>query len=92
MSRHRTFEHVLDDALQDPAFRHLWDVNAVKREITSSVLKERLKRKLTQAELAQIAGRKQPSIARVERGQMPSIVTLNKIAKALGARLEIRFV
>ena len=80
------------EALRDLEFRQIWEANAVKREITSRIIEERIKRKLTQAQLAQKAGLKQPSLARVESGNMPSITTLSKIAKAMGTRLEIRFV
>lgn len=87
-----TYDDALSEALVNPAFKRIWEANAVKREITKTVIGERIKRKLTQAQLAQKAGLKQPSVARVESGSMPSITTLNKIAKALGTRLEIRFV
>ena len=87
-----TYDDALNEALANPEFKRVWEVNTVKREITKAIICERIKRKLTQAQLATKAGLKQPSVARVESGNMPSITTLNKIAKALGTRLEIRFV
>ncbi len=58
-----------------------------------AVLGERIKRQLTQEELARRAGLKQSSFARVESdGVLPSITTLNKIAKGLNKRLEVCFV
>lgn len=88
-----TFEDSLADALKDPVFRAIWEANAVKREITKTIIGERIQRKLSQKELARRAGLKQPSLARVESGgMMPSLTTLTKLAKAFGKRLEVRFV
>ena len=90
--KHRTFDEVLNDQLKDPEFREIWEGNALKREITSAIIGERIKRKMTQQEVAQRAGIKQPSLARVESGGvMPSIRTLEKIATVFGRKLEIRF-
>lgn len=90
--KHRTFDEVLNDQLKDPEFREIWEGNALKREITSAIIGERIKRKMTQQEVAQKAGIKQPSLARVESGGvMPSIRTLEKIATVFGRKLEIRF-
>jgi transcriptional regulator with XRE-family HTH domain len=47
-------------------------------------------RGMTQAELAEMVGTKQPSIARTENGKTePRISFLRRLAEALGARLEI---
>ena len=52
----------------------------------------RLKAGLSQAELSLRTGIDQSDISKLERGVgNPSIVTLEKIAAALGTRLEIRF-
>ena len=53
----------------------------------------RIQRGLTQAELASLVGTQQPSIARLENGSgKPSLSFLNKIAEALGAKVEVRLV
>ena len=55
----------------------------------------RRKRRLpmTQAELAEAAGVGWSFIAKVEAGnRLPSMATLERIAKVLGARVEIRLV
>jgi DNA-binding XRE family transcriptional regulator len=90
---HLTHTEVMTDLLKDQEFKEIWEANATKREITMAVIGERIKRKLSQEQLARKAGLKQPSLARVESGGvMPSITTLNKLAKAFGKRLEVRFV
>jgi DNA-binding XRE family transcriptional regulator len=61
-------------------------------EIARAVRQLRERRKVTQAELADRLGTRQPSIARLESGKVvPKIDFLEKIARALGARLDVRF-
>jgi transcriptional regulator with XRE-family HTH domain len=47
---------------------------------------------MSQVELARRAGTSQPSIARLERGLVsPTVISLDRIARALGAELVIDF-
>ena len=87
------YEEVLAEELRDPSFRVVWEAEEAKRKVISTLIGQRIKRKLTQAQLAHRAGIKQPSLARVESGSvMPSLSLLNKLAKALNSSLEIRFI
>lgn len=53
----------------------------------------RIQRGLTQAQLAEMVGTRQPSIARLENGNsIPSLSFLKRIADALDARIELRFI
>ena len=53
----------------------------------------RLQRGLTQTQLAELVGTRQPSIARLENGKsIPSLSFLERIATALEARIELHFV
>lgn len=57
------------------------------------VARLRILRGLTQEQLAELVGTKQPSIARLESGaSTPSMSFLRKVAAALGSRVEVRFV
>lgn len=49
----------------------------------------REERGLTQREIAAGTGIKQPMLARIERGQLPTLPTLRRIAQALNARVII---
>jgi len=50
-------------------------------------------RRLTQTQLAEMIGTRQPSIARLENGSsIPSLSFLNKIAMALDAKIEVNLV
>jgi len=57
------------------------------------VARLRTLRGLTQAQLAEMVGTRQPSIARLENGtSIPSLSFLNKVATALNAKIELRLV
>jgi transcriptional regulator with XRE-family HTH domain len=69
------------------------DDERARLDVAAKVKALRLSKKLSQAEAAALAGLKQPYLARVESGkQYPTVQTLQRIAKALGRRLEVRFV
>lgn len=92
MPKHRTHTQVMNEALKDQEFKQVWDAEATRREITMAIIGERIKRKMTQEQLAKKAGIQQPSLARVESGSVtPSISTLARIAQAFGSKLEISF-
>lgn len=60
--------------------------------VGSSVRAARRKAGVSQAELAKRAGTSQPSIARLEQGRVsPTIISLDRIARALGAQLVVDF-
>ncbi|HVM72107.1 MAG TPA: helix-turn-helix transcriptional regulator [Anaerolineales bacterium] len=50
----------------------------------------RIKRGLSQTQLAKLVGTRQPSIARLENGSsLPSLSFLERVARALDARIEL---
>lgn len=83
------FEDWEAEILQDPAFA----AAAESLEPGYRVARLRMQHGLTQAQLAELVGTRQPSIARLENGtSAPSLSFLNKIAAALDAKIEVRFV
>ena len=69
-----------------------YEALAPQYEIIKEVIAVRLDKKMTQAELAELANTKQSNISRFESGNYnPSLEFLQKIAGALGKNLEIRF-
>jgi DNA-binding XRE family transcriptional regulator len=88
---------VMAEALKDPEFKEVWEAEATQREIASKIIGERIKKKMSQRELAEKAGIKQPSLARLESSlaqnssYQPSLALVAKIAKALGLKMEIKF-
>ena len=66
---------------------------AEKLEPGYQIARLRIRRGLTQAQLADLVGTHQPSIARLENGSSsPSLSFLNKVASALNAKFEIRLI
>lgn len=82
-----------NERMKDPEFRRAYDELEPEFAIIKQIIDLRLKRKMTQTELARRAGTPQPSIARLEsRGQVKNLDYLRRIAKALNARVEVRLV
>ena len=66
---------------------------AEKLEPGYQVARLRMLRGLTQAQLAEMVGSRQPSIAKLENGTgAPSLSFLTKIAEALGAKIEFKLI
>jgi len=82
-------------ALSRPDVRDEYDGLGAEFAFLDEVLKARAEAGLTQAEVAERVGTTQSAIARLESGALkhsPSIATLQKYAKALGYRVEVKFV
>jgi transcriptional regulator with XRE-family HTH domain len=82
-------------ALARPDVREAHDALGAEFAFLDEVLKARAETGLTQAQVAERVGTTQSAIARLESGALkhsPSIATLQKYAKALGYRVEVKFV
>ena len=82
------FEDWEAQKLQDPQF----SAAAEDVEPGYQVARLRMLRGLSQAQLAEKVGTRQPSIARLENGSPASLSFLNRIAAALDAKVEVRLV
>lgn len=81
----RTADAVLQQQLEDPEFRDEWNRTALARAVSLRLVVYRADNNLTQSELAEIIGIKQPAVARLEAGEMnPSWGTLNRLSETLG--------
>ena len=80
-------------ALARPGVKKAYDALEQEFSFLDEVLKARASAGLTQAEVAERIGTTQSAIARLESGAgMPSVATLQRYARALGCRVEIKFV
>jgi transcriptional regulator with XRE-family HTH domain len=82
-------------ALAKPGVKEAYEALDEEFAFLDEVLKARAEAGLTQAELAERIGTTQSAIARLESAtpkHSPSIATLQKYAKALGYRVQIRLV
>jgi len=81
--------------LARPDVKKAYDEVAEEFAFLDEVLKARTESGLTQAEVAERVGTTQSAIARLESAapkHSPSIATLQRYAKALGYKVEIRLV
>lgn len=79
--------------LADPEVRRHYDALEPEFAVIRAVIDRRLRKKMSQLDLARKIGTKQSAISRLESGTAnPSIKFLQKVAEALGSRLSISFV
>lgn len=87
-----TFKTYLRKQLKNKKFRHAYEALEPEYAMIRAILDRRLKKNLTQAALAKKMGTKQSAIARIEAGRAnPSLAFMKKLAKALDAKLVVRF-
>ena len=86
----KNFDDILKESLKDPEFKKEYDALELEFSIITQILKKRLAKGLSQKQLAQKVGTKQSAISRLEGGNSnPSVAFLEKVAKALGGKLQI---
>lgn len=90
--QHLNFEVWEKEALKDPELRSEYDKLEPEFAVIQTLIDARRKTGITQKEIAKRMKTKQSVISRLESGNAnPSIAFLNKFAKALDSKLEIRF-
>ena len=78
--------------LKKPEFAKEYYKKDLAFNIGNMVMEARISRDITQARLAKMVGTKQPSIARLERGEsLPSMSFLYNVARALKTNLNVYF-
>ena len=85
----KSFKEWQVEQIQDPEFV------AASHELGPGyqIARLRIQRGLTQTQLAEMVGTRQPSIARLENGtSVPSLSFLDRLAKALDAKIELHIV
>ena len=80
------------ELLKDKAVREEYEKLLPEYEFARSIIEQRLKKKMTQEDVAKKTGMPQSSISRVEglTHGLPKLATLKKIAEALDAKLVIK--
>ena len=88
-----TLKEFKKELFKDHEARKLYDEMEAEYQVISEVIGKRLKKKMSQKQLADRVGTKQSAISRLESGNSnPSVNFLSKVAKALGGELQIRIV
>jgi ribosome-binding protein aMBF1 (putative translation factor) len=92
MSKRKTWSEVRRRRIEKPAIRATYEKARLAYELGRQVRELRQSHGLSQRELAERMHTTQSVIARLEAGgSKPSISTLERVAKALGASIDIRF-
>ena len=87
----RKWEDLEKELLADPAVKKEYDKLAPRYAIISEIISARIKRGMTQRQIAEKMGTKQSAIARLESGNSnPSISFLEKLARALDYKLTVK--
>ena len=82
----------LNQQMANPEFRAEYEALEPEFALIRQLIDLRIRRGLSQRQLAQRSGMQQPVIARLEGGRTASLRTLKRVAEALDARLEVRLV
>lgn len=87
----KTIDKILKE---DPSFKEKLDKAGQAWDIAFQIMGLREKAGLTQTQLAKLVGTKQSNIARIESADYTgyTLKTLEKVTKALKAKLEIRII
>ena len=86
-------EKFRNEQMLDPEFREYYLENKAVSDIAKAIVACRLQANLTQKEFAVRTGLSQGDISRYESGDaVPTVRTLNRIARAMGLMLKIEFV
>lgn len=79
-----------DEWMKDPEYKKEYDKLETEFQIASQMIKARIKKKMTQEQLAKKINSGQAVISRLEgMNGKPSISLLERIARALGTKLQI---
>lgn len=92
MAERRAWADRRAEIMSRPGAGAAYEAARLRYELGEAVRHRREELGLTQAELAERAGLKQPAVARFEAGgTMPTIPMLERLAEALEVRLDVRF-
>jgi len=87
----KDFQTFKKEALRNPKLRREYEKLAHRYAVISELIAARIKKGITQKELAKQMGTTQSSIARLEGGNInPSLGFLEKIASIMGYKLTVQ--
>ncbi len=87
-----TYKEHRKELLKDKKVRQEYEKLLPEYELAKSIIEQRLKKKMTQEDVARKTGMPQSTISRIEglSHGLPKLSTLKKIADALDSKLVIR--
>ncbi len=85
-----TWKEHKKELLKNPKFKAAYDELEPEYRLANELIRARLGKKMTQAELAEKAGVSRVVVARLESGTTnPTVETVNRVAGALGKELKL---
>lgn len=85
-----TFEDDLRESLRDPGFRKAWEETEPEYLLAKALIEKRLKKKMSQRQLAKKLKTSQAVISRIETmNANPSLMLLKRIASVLDSKLTL---
>ncbi|WP_246025148.1 helix-turn-helix domain-containing protein [Saccharopolyspora antimicrobica] len=86
------WQSLRDRRMAEPGASEAYEATRIAFELGRTTRELREQRSWTQAQLAEAAGMSQPAVARFEAGgTVPTIPLLERLARALGVELVVRF-
>ena len=87
-----TFQEDLAKRLKNPKFRKEWEDSEAEFQLSCRLIEARLKKKMSQQDLAKKVKTSQAAISRIEgMNGNPSLAFLKRIAAALDTKLVVSF-
>jgi len=85
------FDDYLNEQLKKPGFKAEWEKSELQYQLTRQLIKARIDKGYSQRQLAKKAKTTQAVLSRLESMSFnPTLGLINKIAQALGKRVEVR--
>lgn len=82
---------VHNDLMKDPGYKKSYDDLEIEYKLRDAIFEQRIKKGVTQKDLAKKVGTKQSAIARFESGNSnPTFAFVQKLADALGLKFDIK--
>ena len=86
-------DELLQEQLKDEEFAKAWEETELEYQIKRMLISARLEHGLTQKQLSELSGIRQSNISRIEKGVcIPTLTTLNELAKAFGKKIKIEMI
>jgi len=87
-----TINEHLQEKLKNPYFKELYELEQQKYDIVKRIINYRIKKKISQSNLAKAVGVSQQHISKIENGEFSSIVTLEKVLLYIGMTVRLKVV
>lgn len=92
MNQDMKWEDFEKELFKQPGFKEAQEETRLEYEIARALIKARIEKGLTQAEIAKRMKTKQSVISRVENARtIPSLSFLKRLAQVLNASLQVKF-